>query len=1004
METAFNLGSLTVDSSGRASFSGLSSGIDFAGAVDGIIEAKRAPVVTLEDRITANTDKITALTDLSSLLQSLRNSVANIRGAVTVGGVGNTFNSKQTFASTSRSDGLTPSAAGNLLGVTVTNAAAAGTHTLEVRRVATAHKISSQSFSSTTTALGLSGSFRISGGTNEATVTVQTTDSLSDLLSRINNANTGATPTGVTASIVSVSSTQNFLLLTNDQTGTDIVLTDTGSVLSGLGLSTTNGTGGFRNGLPTGTADGQSKIEAADGFDKILFDGTQADNAFLISYDQATKVMTLTRGDGTTDTATLSSTAIAAGSTETVTFSNFGATVVLDSNFDKTADILVDADIASVTGGAGAIDSASIKISDSVGDISGIGATTLTFGSLATPAAITVTAGAFSGTFDGTSTGAKTVTLTDGAGNSLTTQFTVTSAFTGAETAASIDLQELENLVGATGTQFSTVLQKAQTARFTADGLLDPTRYESQVLASATGQINSQTSVTNTTGSFTVDGVVINYDASVDSLTDLANRITANVTGVTASVVADGNGFRMDLTTTNSAITLVDSSSLLADLGVNNERVIERASNAISDVFAGITLTLFQSEPGTDIKIDIEEDLSAVKTAITDFVTAYNDVRVFVNTQNQTDPATGTKGADSGPLFGDATMRTIRDQLSGIVGGGTTGVSSQFSVLAQIGVNFVNNGQQSDPLNFDTLEIDDTKLDSALLNNADDVRRLLAFDFSSSDPNVTLLDFTGTTAYSATGYQLNIGTIGAFDHNSSTITDRTATLDSATSAGATTSGSFTINGTLITYDVTTDSLNSLSSAINAAAIPGVTSQVLTDTSGAHIAIHSTTTPLSITGDTGDLLTKMPFTPDPNIIDSANIGGPADGSDDGSVTTDGGRVLTVTSQSGANGLKVLYTGAASTSGIQLDYTVGVAPRIFFAIDSMVDTTNGAIQAEIDGLDAQNTATTDRIDRIDTRLAILRESLSARFLAAEQALATMQSTLNSINQFFTALTKS
>ena len=533
--------------------------------------------------------------------------------------------------------------------------------------------------------------------------------------------------------------------------------------------------------------------------------------------------------------------------------------------------------------------------------------------------------------------------------------------------------------------------------------LLDPTRYESQVLASATGQLDSQTSVTNTTGSFTVDGVVINYDASVDSLTDLASRITSSVTGVTASVVADGNGFRMDLTTTNSAIALVDSSSLLADLGVNDERVIERASNSVSDVFTGVTLSLFQSEPGTKIKIEVEQDLSAVKTAISDFVTAYNDVRVFINTQNQTDPATGTKGDNSGPLFGDSTMRAIRDQLAGIVGGGTTGVSSQFSVLAQIGVDFVDNGQQSDPLNFDTLEIDETKLDSALLNNATDVRRLLAFGFSSSDPNVTLLDFTGATAYNAAGYQLNIGTIGAFDHNSATITDRTATLDSATSAGATTSGSFTVNGTLINYDVTTDSLDSLSSAINAAAISGVTSQVLTTTGGAHIVIHSTTTPLSITGDTGDLLTKMPFTPDPDIIDSANIGGPADGSDDGSVTIDGGRTLTVTNTVGANGLKVLYTGAASTSGIQLDYTVGIAPHTFFAIDDVVDTTSGAIQSEIDGIDARNKAATDRIDRIDTRLAILRKSLSTRFLAAEQALATMQNTLSSIDQFFTAMTQ-
>ena len=58
---ALNLDSLVVDSSGRASFSGLSTGIDFVGAVDAIIAAKRIPAVTLETRITGNEEEIAAL-------------------------------------------------------------------------------------------------------------------------------------------------------------------------------------------------------------------------------------------------------------------------------------------------------------------------------------------------------------------------------------------------------------------------------------------------------------------------------------------------------------------------------------------------------------------------------------------------------------------------------------------------------------------------------------------------------------------------------------------------------------------------------------------------------------------------------------------------------------------------------------------------------------------------------------------------------------------------------
>ncbi len=991
---ALTLDSLVVDSAGRASFSGLSSGIDFVGTVAAIIAAKRIPADTLETRITANEAEIVALTDLSALLNTLKNSVSSLRGAVSIGGLGDIFSNKQVFSSTSRTDGATPSAAGNLVGVTVTNAAATDSHEIEIRRIATAHKISSKAFASQTDAQSISGSFTIVGATTESTITVTATDSLLDIRDRINNANTGITPTGVTASIVSVSATEIYLILTKDATGAEMVITDTGSVLSDLGYSSTNGTAGDRNGLAS------SKVESADGFAHVTFDGSQTDSAFLISYDSATKVLTLTRADGTTDTATLSSTAIATGKIETVTFDDFGAIIVLNENFDKDTDIVVAADTASVTGGGGVIDPATIKISDSVGDVSAIASTTLTFGNLIAPAAITITVGAFSGSFDGTSTGVKTVTLTDGGGNSLDIQFDVTTIFTGGESAASITLNELDNLVTASGDPFTSVLQIAQTARITADGLADADRFESNVIISKTGDLDNVITVTNATGSFFIDSTSVSYDATVDSLEDIASRITSTVANVTATVVDDGVGYRMDITTTNATLTVTDTTGLLGDLGVDNDLVIERASNTISDVFNGVTLSLFQAEADTKIKLDVEQDLSAVKAAITGFVDAYNAVRVFINTENQIDPATGIEGDVSGVLFGNRVVNDVRDQLAAIVGLGAAGVSSEFTVLAQIGVSFVNNGSQASVLDYNTLEIDDTELDATLLSSIDDVRRLFAFDFSTSDPNVALIAFTGSTGYAAAGYTLNIGTIGNFDQNSAIVTDKTATLDNADSAGATTSGTFDINGTAIAYDVTTDTLETLATAITAADINGITATVVDDATGAHLVVTSPADPLVIDNDTGDLLTKMPFTPDDDIIDSANLDGAGGGGTNGTITLNG-RVLTVTSTSSAEGLKLFYSGAASISAISLSITVGAGAQTYFALDRMLNTTEGAIQGEIAALEGQNLIAKDRIDAIDRRLEIQSESLTSRFIAAELALARMETILETIRQTFEAL---
>ena len=91
-----------------------------------------------------------------------------------------------------------------------------------------------------------------------------------------------------------------------------------------------------------------------------------------------------------------------------------------------------------------------------------------------------------------------------------------------------------------------------------------------------------------------------------------------------------------------------------------------------------------------------------------------------------------------------------------MVGTGVEGVDGNYSVLAQAGITFVDNSTLSDPTLADTLQIDESTLDTALLNNADDVRRLFSFDFTSSDPRVTLLSFTGNTTYSASGYTLNV--------------------------------------------------------------------------------------------------------------------------------------------------------------------------------------------------------------------------------------------------------
>jgi flagellar hook-associated protein 2 len=803
-----NFNNISLDSNGRVSFSGLSSGIDFQTAVDGIIAARQLPVDTLRTTVSDNEAKIAAYQELQSLLSSLKSAIDSLRGAVSFNNESDVFLSKQVFAGTSRLDGITPSSAGSLLGVTVDNTAAVGNHTIEVQRIAASHKVSSDAFTSTSTALGLTDGdiFTIGGGTNTAQITVSSTDTLQDLRDRINNANTGTTPTEVTATIVSVGTTQHFLVLTADETGQTMTLTDdTGTPLQTLGV----------------------------------LDGSAAIKHQLIA---------------------------------------------------------------------------------------------------------------------------------------------------------------------------------PQSARLTADGLTDEDRYESSFFANSTTLLNTLATGATYPGSFDLtvgaNSVTVNYTAT-DTLSSLSTNINNAITaagagnavfdaGTSASLITDGDGVRLVITNTSTAaITTTDTNGLLSGLGVDNDLVITRNSNTINDLFAGVTLDLFGSEEGTNIAIDIDRDLSGVKTAIQSFVSTYNDVKVFINKHSTVD-TDGQKSDDAGILFGSRTLADVAGRLSRILGSGTTGVNEAFSVLAQVGVNLIDNSALTDSMLKDTLEIDDATLDASLLNNIDDVRNLFAFNFSSSDPRVVLLDFTGMTTYDASGYTLNVDIAGALTNSSSSVNLSTALLNDGTdSFGATTSGTLQINGTNVAYDVTTDNLDDLAANIVSAGISGVTASVETDSdSKKYLKIDSTTTVLTVTEvGGGDLLPLLSLQESNYTLASANIGGAANGADDGTVTVSG-LDLTVTSSSGAEGLRLFYNGTADASGISMDFSVGVGSQIFFEIDNLLDT-NGAVESEISALEDQNELANKRIDEMLERLEIERQNLLERFISMETAIATAQSTLESIKQTTDAL---
>lgn len=248
MELNFN--NLQKDSSGRLRFSGISSGMDTQALVDSMIEAKRISARNIEDRIDVNETRMTALSELKTLSTKFKNSLDLLRSPK---GFSDTdvFNTKQAFASSRAKSGAPAghkaSSSGEVVGITVDDTAVTGSHTIEVLQVARAHQVRSGSFTSPTKPLSEQGFSSGDIEINGQKISIGDKDSLLDVRDRINN----TSKMNVTASVISVSDTEHYLVLTSKETGEDAQISfgeSTQAVHNALGL-TKAGTNTVKNEL-----------------------------------------------------------------------------------------------------------------------------------------------------------------------------------------------------------------------------------------------------------------------------------------------------------------------------------------------------------------------------------------------------------------------------------------------------------------------------------------------------------------------------------------------------------------------------------------------------------------------------------------------------------------------------------------------------------------------------------------------------------------------------------
>ncbi|HQE81184.1 MAG TPA: flagellar filament capping protein FliD [Syntrophorhabdaceae bacterium] len=230
---------------GNVSLTGLTSDINWTNLINDIINAKKSATITpLENKKTNYQSKLSAYQSFNSLLLSLKNYIDD-----------NDLDTQTGYAIyssslTSSNSSITPE---NVLGVTLGSVSGAGSYSIEVLNLAQAEKIASDSQTSKTEALGLSGTVNING----EDITIESDDTLTLIASKINNANVG-----VTASILSISDTEHRLIIESQTTGAEgITLTDDNDVLKTLGILDSVG---LKKNIIRSGADASVKIDGYD--------------------------------------------------------------------------------------------------------------------------------------------------------------------------------------------------------------------------------------------------------------------------------------------------------------------------------------------------------------------------------------------------------------------------------------------------------------------------------------------------------------------------------------------------------------------------------------------------------------------------------------------------------------------------------------------------------------------------------------------------------------------
>ncbi|MGI9519862.1 MAG: flagellar filament capping protein FliD [Pirellulaceae bacterium] len=591
----------------------------------------------------------------------------------------------------------------------------------------------------------------------------------------------------------------------------------------------------------------------------------------------------------------------------------------------------------------------------------------------------------------------------------------VFSVFSAASSDESV-LQVAADGKAAAGTWQVQVTQLAQAAQVSSQALSGPEALLTQ------GTVDIQVG----------NGDLVSIEITQDNntLQGLVDSINGASSDVTATIVNDGTGSRLLLTSrhtgaenqitinnqtgpTSGNETQIDFSGpavqqaadAIVTLGSGAGAInITKATNTIDDVIQGMTLNLVSANPDTPITISVERDTESARSAIEGFVASFNTVMSYIDDQT----SYNTETDEAGLLIGSSSVNTIRDQLRSALNNSIPNLESGINRLSSIGITFNDRGQ---------LQINSGTLDSALSGqlegvDPDRIRQLFALDAQSTSAQVSFVSGTQDTASSENPWDVVITKAA----ERATITATNTIASSTVIDGSNDSFSIEVDGldsgTLTlghgTY-TQTELADHLQSVINQSSTLGarevsvtvenkavvIESVVFGTRSEVGSASGTAATALGFVGSVSGTAAKAFGFVGNEYSRGKDVAGYFVVEGETETATGNGRILSGDADNANSaGLQLRVTlnpsQIAGTFESELTVSRGYSARLEGIIDNLLDPENGRFHTGTDAYQQQIDSIDQSVDRMNSLFETKQQQLISQFVAIESSLSSLQNT--------------